>query len=129
MVVSSPQTSIPGSRRSTWSAHALSLPLLHDNRNRFMAGFYPAGITRSRAAPATDAASCYAGCVRVLLTVLLPLLSAPIPLAASRISPANASPRPVIVGYVFPDGAALKPGQIQASAMTRINYAFANIKD
>src|SRR6185437_6108899 len=47
MVVSSPQTSISGSRRSTWSAHALSLPLLHDNRNRFMPGFYPAGTRRN----------------------------------------------------------------------------------
>jgi chitinase len=61
--------------------------------------------------------------------MLLPLLSAPIFLVASRTSVANASPLPVITGYVFPDGAALKPGQIDAGAMTRINYAFANIED
>jgi len=61
--------------------------------------------------------------------VLLPLLSTPISMAASATFGADLSPRPVIAGYVFPDGAALKPGQIQAGAMTRINYAFANIKD
>ena len=60
--------------------------------------------------------------------MLLPLLSAPISMAASRIFRANSSPRPVIVGYVFPDGAELKPGQIDAGAVTRINYAFANLK-
>jgi chitinase len=36
---------------------------------------------------------------------------------------------PVIVGYVFPRGAALKPGQIDARSLDRINYAFANAKD
>ena len=36
---------------------------------------------------------------------------------------------PVIVGYVFPRGAVLKPGQIDARNLDRINYAFANTKD
>ncbi len=31
--------------------------------------------------------------------------------------------------YVFPDGAALKPGEIDPYKLTRINYAFANIKN
>ena len=42
---------------------------------------------------------------------------------------AAAPARPVVAGYVFPDGAALKPGEIDASKLTRINYAFANIKN
>jgi chitinase len=36
---------------------------------------------------------------------------------------------PMIVGYVFPQNAALQPGEIDALSLTRINYAFANIED
>jgi chitinase len=36
---------------------------------------------------------------------------------------------PQVVGYVFPQNDALQPGQIDAQLLTRINYAFANIKD
>ncbi|MDR3773155.1 MAG: glycoside hydrolase family 18 protein [Terracidiphilus sp.] len=36
---------------------------------------------------------------------------------------------PTVAGYVFVQDAALKPGQIDAASLTRINYAFANIKD
>src|ERR1039458_6096770 len=36
---------------------------------------------------------------------------------------------PVVVGYVFPRDGALQPGQINPHLITRINYAFANIKD
>jgi chitinase len=35
----------------------------------------------------------------------------------------------MVVGYVFPQDAVLQPGQIDASSLTRVNYAFANIKD
>lgn len=34
-----------------------------------------------------------------------------------------------IVGYVFPQNSLLMPGQVDAKAVTRLNYAFANIKD
>jgi chitinase len=34
-----------------------------------------------------------------------------------------------VAGYVFPQNAALEPGQIDAHSLTRVNYAFANIKD
>jgi chitinase len=37
--------------------------------------------------------------------------------------------KPIIVGYVFPQDAALMPGQIDAQSVSRINYAFADIKD
>ncbi|HEX4650470.1 MAG TPA: glycoside hydrolase family 18 protein [Granulicella sp.] len=37
------------------------------------------------------------------------------------------TPTPAIVGYVFPQGAVLKPTDIDATRLTRINYAFANI--
>jgi chitinase len=35
----------------------------------------------------------------------------------------------IVAGYVFPQDAALLPGQIDAQSLTRVNYAFANIKD
>jgi len=35
----------------------------------------------------------------------------------------------MVVGYVFQKDAALTPGQIDARSLTRVNYAFANIKD
>jgi chitinase len=36
---------------------------------------------------------------------------------------------PLVVAYVFPQSANLQPGQIDAHAITRINFAFANIQD
>lgn len=42
---------------------------------------------------------------------------------------AAAAPKPVIVGYVFPDGASLQSGQVSARGLTRINYAFANLQN
>lgn len=39
------------------------------------------------------------------------------------------APSPVIVAYVFPRDTALREGDIAAQKLTRINYAFANIKD
>ncbi len=36
---------------------------------------------------------------------------------------------PMIVGYVFPQNGPLQPGQVDAQGMTRINYAFATIKN
>jgi chitinase len=36
---------------------------------------------------------------------------------------------PVIVAYVFPQDNALRDGEVAAQKLTRINYAFANIKD
>jgi chitinase len=44
---------------------------------------------------------------------------------AQQGSPAS----PVVVGYVFPRDGVLQPGQINPHLITRINYAFANIKD
>ena len=40
---------------------------------------------------------------------------------------AASAPDKVIVAYVFPQNNTLEPGQIDASSLTRINYAFANI--
>ena len=43
---------------------------------------------------------------------------------------ANAqAPAKAIVGYVFPQEASLRPGEIDAGKLTRINYAFANIEN
>jgi chitinase len=51
-------------------------------------------------------------------------------LFASSFIPAMAAPpgKPLVVGYVFPDGAAIQPGSVAAGKLTRINYAFANIQ-
>ena len=37
--------------------------------------------------------------------------------------------QPVIVAYVFPQNKLIEPGDIAARKVTRINYAFANIRD
>lgn len=56
-------------------------------------------------------------------------------LAASLLfnATAFAAPRktasPVVIAYVFPQNHVLQPGEIDARKVTRINYAFANIKD
>lgn len=39
------------------------------------------------------------------------------------------NPSPVVIAYVFPQNHVLQPGEIAAQKLTRINYAFANIKD
>jgi chitinase len=56
------------------------------------------------------------------------LLGAAIALPALCALAAAGPSRPVVVGYVFPRGAVLQPGQIRAKSMNRINYAFANIQ-
>src|SRR5882762_3399036 len=49
------------------------------------------------------------------------------------ISPLHADPplrhSSQVIAYVFPQSGNLQPGQIDARALTRINYAFANIQD
>ncbi len=47
----------------------------------------------------------------------------------SRLCAAASVSRPVIVAYVFPRDTPLLQGEISAQKLTRINYAFANIKD
>jgi chitinase len=44
-------------------------------------------------------------------------------------APAVGVSEPIVAGYVFVQDATLLPGQIDAHSLTRINYAFANIKD
>ncbi len=57
------------------------------------------------------------------LSLCLPVLISPVDCAASPKS-GNA-----VVGYVFPQNTELQSGQIDASKLTRINYAFANIEN
>ena len=52
----------------------------------------------------------------------------PLVFAAAAL-PAFAATKPAIVAYVFPQDAALAPTAIDATRLTRINYAFANIKN
>jgi len=37
--------------------------------------------------------------------------------------------KPVVVAYVFPQNQVIQPGEIAAKKLTRINYAFANVRD
>jgi chitinase len=39
------------------------------------------------------------------------------------------APRPVVVAYVFAKDSLIQPGEIAAQKLTRINYAFADLKD
>ena len=45
------------------------------------------------------------------------------------IAASPAQSKVLVTGYVFPQDAVLQPGQIDAHALDRINYAFANIED
>jgi chitinase len=42
---------------------------------------------------------------------------------------ATKASEPIVAGYVFAQDAPLLPGQIDAHSLTRVNYAFANIKE
>jgi chitinase len=50
-------------------------------------------------------------------------------LTSSFYGAAAQSAAPMVVGYVFQQDAPLVPGQIDAHRLTRVNYAFSNIKD
>ncbi len=50
-------------------------------------------------------------------------------LPAMCVAAGNGPAGPLVVGYVFPNGAILNQGQIDAHNLNRINYAFAAIKD
>jgi chitinase len=41
----------------------------------------------------------------------------------------STSTKPAIIAYVFPQNGVVKTGEIAAKQLTRINYAFANVKD
>lgn len=64
--------------------------------------------------------------IRPLKTRLIPVL-----ILGLISSFALAQPRqhPEIVAYVFPQNVRLQPGQIDPDAITRVNYAFANVQD
>jgi chitinase len=50
-------------------------------------------------------------------------------LVSANHTAASQSKNEAVVGYVFPQDAALLPSQIDTQRLTRVNYAFANIKD
>lgn len=56
----------------------------------------------------------------LLLLVLVPFCGSALPADVSV---------PVVAGYVFPQNGALQPGQIDPHALTRVNYAFATIRN
>ncbi len=63
--------------------------------------------------------------IRFQFAILGFMLAAITPYASA----ARKFPEPMVVGYVFQRDAVLTPGQIDAHSMSRINCAFANIKD
>jgi chitinase len=60
---------------------------------------------------------------------LCPLLAILVIVLAAWCARASSVPAKAVVAYVFPENNVLQPGQIDARALTRINYAFANIAD
>jgi len=60
--------------------------------------------------------------IRICLSIVA--LSFPAPCGA-----ATKTSEPIVAGYVFTQDAPLLPGQIDAHSLTRVNYAFANIKE
>src|SRR5215472_1972378 len=49
--------------------------------------------------------------------------------AATCVRAAPVDKAPAIVAYVFARNGVLPPGEIDASKLTRVNYAFANIRE
>lgn len=59
-------------------------------------------------------------CAALLLSALT------LPFISNAVAQSSA---PIIVGYVFKPDATLQPGEVDPHKLTRVNYAFANIKD
>jgi chitinase len=69
-------------------------------------------------------------CLQRIAWALLAATALAVPLAASRTKSISPSPRlPEIIAYIFPRNGVLRPNEITAGKLTRINYAFANIQD
>lgn len=64
---------------------------------------------------------------RILAT--LAILAAALPAAAQARHASRAPERPQIIAYIFPRDHVIQPGEVAATKLTRINYAFANIQD
>jgi len=56
------------------------------------------------------------------------MLVAIMPFLASGSAFCSSANQPVVTAYVFTQGAALAPGQVDGRKLTRVNYAFANIE-
>jgi chitinase len=63
-----------------------------------------------------------------MLAFLLTLLSSSASGVAVQPSDAKAPPR-VVIGYVFVKDRVIAPGEVDATKLTHVNYAFANVKD
>jgi len=61
--------------------------------------------------------------------MMLAILSVTLPGAAQAKRSAHTPEQPQIIAYIFPRDHILQPGEVAATKLTRINYAFANIKD
>lgn len=57
------------------------------------------------------------------------MLAAASPLGAQARHSVRSPERPQIIAYLFPRDHVIQPGEVAATKLTRINYAFANIKD
>jgi chitinase len=63
--------------------------------------------------------------VKVALIVISVLLCSPVLFALG----VSTTTKPVVVAYVFKKEAAVQPGEIDARKLTRVNFAFADIRD
>lgn len=63
------------------------------------------------------------------LVATVAILAAALPLAAQARPTARPTERPQVIAYIFPRDHVIQPGEVAAKKLTRINYAFANIKD
>lgn len=63
------------------------------------------------------------------LAATVAMLAAALLLAAQARSTARPAERPQIIAYIFPRDHVIQPGEVAANKLTRVNYAFANIKD
>jgi len=67
---------------------------------------------------------------QLALSTLAAVLAFSLPLAAAHAARSRHPVPPLqVIGYLFPRGQVIQPGQVAAQKLTRINYAFANIQD
>jgi chitinase len=60
---------------------------------------------------------------------MMAILAAALPVAGQADHASRSQERPQIIAYIFPREAVIRPEEVAATKLTRINYAFANIKD
>jgi chitinase len=63
------------------------------------------------------------------LLIMAAVVAAALPGMGQTKPASHSAERPQIIAYIFPRDHRIEPGEVAAAKLTRINYAFANIKD